>query len=131
MLKGGGPGGNPGHATRQHDEGANPHQAPPNLDCQLSKAGKPFGAVGVSPNPPVRARISHAGTVCWLRDRTRFAIRRALVPLISGRQSSVALASMARAVNDRVGAPLSEGEVLDLLRLQVRQALRSIREGRL
>jgi len=58
------------------------------------------------------------------RDRARFAIRRALGPLLAERAASGALVRAAQAVNEAAGTPLLAGEVLGEVRREVYWAAR-------
>lgn len=58
------------------------------------------------------------------RDRARFAVRRALGPLLAERAPSGALMTAARAVNAEAGWPLTEREVLGVVRNEVFWAAR-------
>lgn len=58
------------------------------------------------------------------RDRARFAVRRALGPLLAERRPSVFLVAAARSVNDAAGGPLRDREVVDLVRREVFWAVR-------
>lgn len=62
----------------------------------------------------------------WIgaRDRTRFAVRRALGPLLAERRPSAELLSAARAVNDAAGGPLRDVEVVAEVRREVYWAAR-------
>ena len=58
------------------------------------------------------------------RDRTRFAVRRALGPLLAERRPSVDLLNAGRAVNDAAGGPLRDVEVVAEVRREVFWAAR-------
>lgn len=58
------------------------------------------------------------------RDRARFAVRRALGPLLAERKASAELLAAARAVNDAAGGPLQDVEVLAEVRREVFWAAR-------
>jgi hypothetical protein len=58
------------------------------------------------------------------RDRTRFAIRRALGPLLAERAKSGQLMAVARAANEAAGWPLQERDVLAVVRNEVYWAAR-------
>lgn len=58
------------------------------------------------------------------RERTRFAVRRALAPLLAERAPSARLLLVARAVNGEAGDPLTEREVLEEVRREVFWAAR-------
>jgi hypothetical protein len=58
------------------------------------------------------------------RDRARFAIRRALGPLLAERAVSGVLVRAAQAVNEAAGTPLLAGEVLGEVRREVYWAAR-------
>lgn len=53
------------------------------------------------------------------RDRTRFAVRRALGPLLAERRGSAELLAAARAVNREAGGPLRDAEVVAEVRREV------------
>jgi hypothetical protein len=74
-------------------------------------------------------RVAHAmrdAVLRWqaTRDRTRFAIRRALGPLLAERAPSGRLMAAARAVNEGAGWPLLEREVLAVVRNEIYWAAR-------
>lgn len=65
-------------------------------------------------------------TMAWgmARERTRFAIRRALGPLLAGRRRSAELLAAARATNTEAGGPLRDAEVVAEVRREVYWAAR-------
>lgn len=60
------------------------------------------------------------------RDVARFGIRRALGPLLATRAPSAALLTAARAVNDEGGGPLTDREVLGMVRAEIYWAARRL-----
>jgi len=58
------------------------------------------------------------------RDRTRFALRRALAPMLAERAPSARLLAVARSINLDAGGALLEREVLDEVRREVYWAAR-------
>lgn len=60
------------------------------------------------------------------RGRTRFAVRRAVGPLLAERAKSAALLAAARAVNAEAGGPLRDDEVLGLVRNEIYWASRRL-----
>jgi hypothetical protein len=80
-------------------------------------------------------RLAHAlrdAEAHWvqMRDRTRFAIRRALQPLLAERASSARLLVAAREVNGAAGGPLLDLEVLGEVRREVYWAARRAAGGK-
>jgi hypothetical protein len=72
------------------------------------------------------AHLLHDAVGRWgmVRDRTRFAIRRALGPLLAERRPSAELLRVALAVNVEAGTPLLRDEVIGELRREVYWAAR-------
>jgi hypothetical protein len=92
-------------------------------DALVARAVSEFGA---APEIEAEARAALAAGVAWWsidRDRTRFAIRRALAGLLAKRAPAAALIAAAHAVNDRRGRPLAPQEVVRATRHEVAREL--------